>query len=126
MNMELYYPSILAKYNVKDCCPLCNTCLDVKTQYLYMKKYKDECSVCLKYNNSDNIYCLCEQCDDYMAKAKIITCSNCTMYPKKAKSVCCKYEVGLSFRDLYIMAKTKNIKHRSLMSKEELYAACCA
>ena len=125
--MEIYYPSILAKYNVKDCCPLCQNDLDIKTQFIYMKKYKDECDVCMKYNDVDTPYCLCNNADDYMLKCKMITCSNCNTYPKTLKcSSCCHYEAGQSYKDLYKMAKEKNIKYRSFMSKEELYAACVA
>jgi hypothetical protein len=128
MNMEIYYPSILAKFNVKECCPICKNSLDIKNQYLYMKKYKDECSVCMKYNSVDTPYCLCEQSSDYMINAKIITCTYCNTYPKYSKrrnENCFQYDTNYSYKELYRMAKDKNIKHRSAMSKEELIAACC-
>lgn len=119
----LYYPSILAKFNINtDCCPLCNNMLDVQNQYLYMKKYKDECSVCMKYNDVDTPYCLCEQSDDYIIKTKMITCHNCNSYPKKCRSI--PVTQTKCYKDLYKLAKDKNIKYRSLMSKEELMAAC--
>ena len=126
--MELYYPSVLAKYNIKDLCPLCNSYLDIKTQYLYMKKYKDECSICMKYNNMDCIYCLCECSEDYTMKTKMITCNNCNMYPKKTKksnyNEIADYNSAYSYKYLYKMARDKKIKYRSLMSKDELYVAC--
>ena len=121
--MELYYPSVLTKYNVKDYCPLCNNCLDIKTQFLYNKKYKDECSFCTKYNNTDSIYCLCECSEDYMTKTKMITCLNCNRYPKKQKNKELEYTPSCSYKEAYKMAKEKNIKYRSLMSKEELCLA---
>ena len=74
--MDVFVPTILSNYNLIDKCPICRNKLDIKKQYIYIKKYKDDCIICNK-NVNDSIYCLCEFSENYMINSKIISCIKC-------------------------------------------------
>lgn len=104
---------------------VCN-CNDNKTiiQYIYDKNYKDECKTCLEYNNTGIIYCLCNNDNNFIHKQKIHICDH--FYCPKQNQI--DYfdnkqnkTTYFTYKELYLIAKNKNIKHRSLMSKDELY-----
>lgn len=105
------------------------TYTDDKTfiQYIYDKTYKDECKTCMEYNNTDIIYCLCNNDNNFLQKQKISICDRfCCKKKNRYDYVYNKPNKTIShslhtYKELYLIAKNKNIKQRSLMSKDELY-----
>lgn len=121
-----YNPFFLAGYinSSSQNCPVCSQKLDVKTQFLYTKTYKDECPKCTEYIN-DSIYCLCQN-DNFYMKLCTVTCDHCSKCIDKQKKRLVKDSVikcDQSYKELYKLAKLRGIKYRSLMSKSELYEA---
>lgn len=123
-----YYPNTLSKYNISkscDVCPQCNNNLNVRLQYIFDKRYKDECDVCAHSDLVEGIYCLCSS-DNFYQKMMFVSCDCCAdndrivdshqqILPKPHKTN--KH----SYKELYMLAKNKNIRKRSFMTKEELY-----
>lgn len=116
-----YFPNTLSSYKVDTLCPFCYNHLNIYDQYIYTKTFKDECPCCIDQPN-ESIYCLCNN-NYYYEKCKIIYCNNCHKN-KETKNE--KYEhkyVNVSYKELYKLARSMNIKNRSVMNKEELYNA---
>lgn len=110
-------------------CDYCNCKLSINYQYIYDRVYKNDCEYCMNFN-SDNIYCLCNNDGNVLQKVKISTCENCEknnnnnilndIFINKGDYIN-DNEIKYSYKELYMIAKSKNVKHRSVMSKEELY-----
>lgn len=112
------------------CCSVCGFEKTTCIQYIYDKCYKDDCKTCLQYNHTDIIYCLCNNNNNFIHKQKINICNHCSFCKNDFEDQSCllnkelsiqKKVITQSYKDLYTIAKNKNIKYRSLMSKEELY-----
>ena len=118
-----YFPKSLSEYNCMHTCPLCMNLLDIFEQYIYTRKFKDECVACTDFH-SDGIYCFCDN-NGYYQKCKVIYCNSCHQAVNQDNDLLNEDDksVVYSYKELYTLAKQKNIKYRSLMSKKELYDA---
>lgn len=109
-------------------CAYCDCKLNINYQYIYDRVYKNDCEYCMHFN-CDNIYCLCNNDGNVLQKVKISTCENCE---KNNNTILNDIfinrdeykhhnDIKFSYKELYTIAKIKNVKYRSIMSKEELY-----
>lgn len=112
-------------------CRFCNFQKQKQCQFIYDKVYKEDCLICKEYNNTESIYCLCNNKNNFLEKKQVYICEN----------FCCCYNCSntdinktliytdlhdscinnYSYKDLYQIAKDRQIKYRSSMSKNDLY-----
>jgi hypothetical protein len=116
-----YFPKSLSNHKFRTMCPFCFNNLNIYDQFIYTKKFKDECKCCTEQPN-ETMYCLCNN-ECFYEKYKIIYCNYCYDNEDKKESIYDHKCINISYKDLYKLARSKNIKNRSIMSKEELYNA---